>query len=103
MIGTLKNYDGAKDDGSARVGARSLGLEWQREWFTTICLMIILAALIFLMMLSIYLVVTKPEPSSIPQEQHARAGGSLCTVDGANARDSDMTMMVSAAPDERAT
>jgi len=56
-----------------------------QEWFTTVCLTIILAALVFLMMLSIYLVVTKPEPSAIPEQRHARASGSLCAADEGSA------------------
>lgn len=46
--------------------ACSVPLEWREEWFTTICLIITLVATIFLMLLSIYLVVTKPAPSSLP-------------------------------------
>lgn len=41
-------------------------LDWRQEWFTNLVLAAILAALLFLMLLSIYLVVTKPIPSSLP-------------------------------------
>ncbi len=80
MRGMRRQNDGAGIDG-ARARALSLPGEWLQEWFGTVCLMIVLAALVFLMMLSIYLVVTKPEPSAIPEQRHARAAGSLCAAD----------------------
>lgn len=80
MRGTVMQFDGVRDYQSTVSEARSIALEWQREWFATVCLVIVLAALVFLMMLSIYLVVTKPEPSSIPERRHAQAAGSLCSV-----------------------
>ncbi len=43
-------------------------MEWREDWFTTLCLIIALAAVVFLMLLSIYLVMTKPEPSLIPDK-----------------------------------
>ncbi len=49
-----------------RSRACSVPLEWREEWFTTVFLMITCAAMIFLMLLSIYLVITKPAPSSLP-------------------------------------
>ncbi len=80
MRGTIKNNGGARDNG-ARSDALSIPRDWLQEWFTTVCLMIVLAALVFLMMLSIYLVVTKPEPSAIPEQHHAHAASSLCAAD----------------------
>ncbi len=44
----------------------AIPLEWQQEWFTNLCLAVVLAALTFLMLLSILLVLTKPTPLSIP-------------------------------------
>jgi hypothetical protein len=50
----------------------SIPLEWRQEWFTSLLLVMVLAATVFLMLLSIYLVVTKPEPSSIPGDNGGR-------------------------------
>ena len=41
-------------------------LEWRQEWFVNICLMTILAVVLFLMLLSIYMVFNKPAPAAIP-------------------------------------
>jgi hypothetical protein len=41
-------------------------LTWRNEWFANLCLVAMLFILFFLMVLSIYLVVTKPVPVSIP-------------------------------------
>ena len=57
---------------TGRSGIRSIPLQWREEWFTTVCLMIGLAVMVFLMLLSIYLVVTKPEPSSVPGDNGGR-------------------------------
>lgn len=103
MRGTVKRFNGAQNYSSSVSGARSIALEWQREWFTTVCLVIILAALVFLMMLSIYLVVTKPEPSSIPEERHAQATGSLCSVETSGPTRQDAAMMIPITADTDAT
>jgi hypothetical protein len=81
MKGMLQYNDGAGNNGAALSAPVSIPREWLQEWFTTICLMVVLAALVFLMMLSIYLVVTKPEPSAIPEQRQARAAGSLCVIE----------------------
>jgi hypothetical protein len=39
---------------------------WRQEWFTNLCLAAALTALLFPMLLSIYLVFTKPAATSIP-------------------------------------
>ena len=41
-------------------------LEWRQEWFVNVCLMIILAVVTFLMLLSIYMVFSKPSTSAAP-------------------------------------
>jgi hypothetical protein len=103
MRGTVKRFDGEQDYSSSASGTRSIAREWQREWFTTICLTIILAALVFLMMLSIYLVVTKPEPSAIPERRHAQATGSLCSMETSGLARQDVAMMIPIMPDMDAT
>lgn len=103
MRGTVKRFNGAQDYPSMVSGARSIALEWQREWFTTVCLMIILAALIFLMMLSIYLVVTKPEPSPIPERRHAQATGSLCNAETSGLARQGAAMLIPVMTDMDAT
>ncbi len=101
MRGTLKHNDGARDIG-ARSDALSIPRDWLQEWFTTVCLMIVLAALVFLMMLSIYLVVTKPEPSAIPEQHHARAASSLCAADACPVSGSGSGASVFAVPEDSA-
>ena len=54
----------------------ALSLEWREDWFANLCLAVVLAVVIFLMLLSIYLVVTKPEPSSNPDRKAAPFQGS---------------------------
>ena len=47
-------------------GTGVIPLEWRQEWFINICLMIILAVVLFLMLLSIYMVFNKPAPTAAP-------------------------------------
>jgi len=72
MNGSQRRTSDAKGVLMGRSGTQLIPLEWRQEWFTTICLMITLAAMIFLMLLSIYLVVTKPGPSSVPGDNGGR-------------------------------
>ena len=62
--------------GSRLIVSPALSLEWREEWFANLCLAVVLAVVIFLMLLSIYLVVTKPEPSSNPERKTAPFQGS---------------------------
>ncbi len=102
MRGMLKYNDGARDDGAARSDALSIPREWLQEWFATVCLMIVLAAMVFLMMLSIYLVVTKPEPSAIPEQRHAQTTGSLCVADECSESGQGMGVSLFAIPGDGA-
>ena len=52
------------------------GLQWRQDWFVNLCLGAVLAAILFLMLLSIFLVFTKPTPSAIPDGQHTKTAGS---------------------------
>ena len=55
-----------------------LSSHWRQDWFFNLCLAAILTALIFLMLLSIYLVFTKPAPTAVPRYHRtgATTGGS---------------------------
>jgi hypothetical protein len=62
-------------------------LEWRQEWFTNICLAIVLAIILFLMLLSIYLVFSKPAPTVIPgpdQTGTAEGGSAFADFDNAS-------------------
>ncbi len=48
-------------------GSGVIPLEWRQDWFTNVCLMIILAVVLFLMLLSIYMVFSKPAPTAVPE------------------------------------
>jgi hypothetical protein len=57
----------AWDEQCGQGGAGAVYLTWRQDWFVNLCLAIILAALLFFMLLSIYLVFTKPPPTAIPE------------------------------------
>jgi len=63
------HYVGVGERRPLQVGSPVVSLEWREEWFTNLCLAVVLAVVMFLMLLSIYLVVTKPEPSSNPERK----------------------------------
>jgi hypothetical protein len=49
---------------------------WRQEWFTNLCLAATLTALLFLMLLSIYLVFTKPAAKAVPGHPRTRVAAS---------------------------
>lgn len=51
-----------------------ISVDWRQEWFTNLCLSIILAITLFLMLLSIYLVFTKPAPALAPNLNPNQSG-----------------------------
>jgi hypothetical protein len=58
-------------------------LEWRQVWFTNFCLAVILTAVVALMMLSIFLVISKPEPPGRlpgPNRTGQNSGGSAFAV-----------------------
>ena len=55
-------------------------LEWRQEWFANLCLGVVLAVLIFMMMLAIFLVMTKPAPVSVPEGNGGRADSAAYAI-----------------------
>ena len=73
------NYHNGTGAWEIRVWSRphsAAGLEWRQDWFVNLCLGAVLAAILFLMLLSIYLVFTKPAPSAIPEGKETKTAGS---------------------------
>jgi len=68
--------------GGGRFGAAAIVIDWRQEWFSNICLSVILAVMLFLMLLSIYLVFSKPAPAAVPNSNQSGAvtGGSAFAV-----------------------
>lgn len=74
---------GVWDKHPGRITAGVIPLEWRQVWFTDLCLAVILTAIVALMMLSIFLVFSKPEPPvSLPGPNRTGqySGGSAFTL-----------------------
>jgi len=59
--------------GGGRSDANIIAVDWRQEWFANLCLSVILAVILFLMLLSIYLVFSKPAPVSTPNPNRTGA------------------------------
>lgn len=71
-----KRYDRQAGDCQISPGWSGTGvipLEWRQDWFTNLCLAVILAVILFLMLLSIYLVFSKSEPAATPSPKQTGA------------------------------
>lgn len=74
------NYNGGTGVWELRAWFRphsAARFEWRQDWFINLCLGAALAALLFLMILSIYLVLTKPAPPTVPEGKEPIAVGTF--------------------------